>query len=114
MRARPFTVILEPEAQGRYSVHCPALPGCVSQGETRQAALENIKEAITLVLETLEQDALVQARGVGALASGHLHPAESPEVIGREITEILKGRLEDGLPLTIETVEVRVAVASPA
>ena len=50
-----FTVILEPEKKG-YSVHCPALPGCVSQGDSRDEALANIKEAIELHLECLEED----------------------------------------------------------
>ncbi|TAN62885.1 type II toxin-antitoxin system HicB family antitoxin [bacterium] len=46
-------VILEPAEEGGYTVYCPSLPGCVSQGETRADALTNIKEAIELYLESL-------------------------------------------------------------
>jgi len=41
-----FTVILEPETDGGYSVICPAIPGCVSQGDSLDEALANIREAI--------------------------------------------------------------------
>ena len=50
-----YTVILDPEEDGGYSIHCPALSGCVSQGENRADALKNIEEAILGVLEVLEE-----------------------------------------------------------
>jgi predicted RNase H-like HicB family nuclease len=50
-----FTVVLHPEKNGGYSVSVPALPGCYSEGETREEALANIKEAIRLHLEVLKQ-----------------------------------------------------------
>jgi predicted RNase H-like HicB family nuclease len=46
-------VVLELAEEGGYAVYCPSLPGCVSQGETREEALENIKEAIALYIESL-------------------------------------------------------------
>ncbi len=46
-----YTVILEQEADGGYVAIVPALPGCVSQGETRATALANIQEAIDLYVE---------------------------------------------------------------
>ena len=46
-----FTVVLEPVEEGGYTVHCIELPAAISQGETKEEALENIKEAIELVLE---------------------------------------------------------------
>lgn len=46
-----YTVILERESDGGYVVSVPALPGCVSQGDTRQEALDNIREAIDLYVE---------------------------------------------------------------
>lgn len=46
-----FTVLLEPEPDGGFVVSAPALPGCVSQGDTRADALGNIREAIALYLE---------------------------------------------------------------
>lgn len=49
-----YRVILEPQEEGGYTIYVPALPGCVSQGETRDEALNNIKEAIEGYLESLE------------------------------------------------------------
>jgi len=46
-----YTVILEREPDGGFVVFAPALPGCVSQGDTRAEALANIREAIELYLE---------------------------------------------------------------
>lgn len=46
-----YTVLLEQEADGGYVVSVPALPGCVSQGDTRDEALANIREAIALYVE---------------------------------------------------------------
>ena len=55
---RKFKVVIEPEAEGGFSVHVPALPGCASQGETTTEAINNIKEAINLYLESLREDGL--------------------------------------------------------
>ena len=49
-------VIEEDEEAGGYIVCCPALPGCFSQGDTTDEALENIKEAIQACLESLAED----------------------------------------------------------
>ena len=46
-----YTVILEREADGGIVASVPALPGCVSQGDTRAQALDNIREAIALYIE---------------------------------------------------------------
>jgi len=46
-----YTVVFEEEKEGGYSAWVPTLPGCASQGETFEKALENIKEAIDLYLE---------------------------------------------------------------
>ena len=48
-------VLEKDEDSGGYSVQCVELPGAISQGETREEALKNIKEAIELVLEVLEE-----------------------------------------------------------
>ncbi len=45
--------ILHPAEEGGYWVEVPSLPGCFSQGETREEALENIKEAIALYIEDM-------------------------------------------------------------
>lgn len=50
-----FRVIIEQDEDGIYTVECPTLPGCVSQGRTRQEALENIKDAIQGYLESLKK-----------------------------------------------------------
>ena len=44
-------VVLEPQPEGGYVAYVPALPGCVSQGETVEEVLKNIREAIELYLE---------------------------------------------------------------
>ena len=49
-----YTVIFEPQAEGGYTVYVPALPGCVSQGDTADEAMTNIKEAIEVYLESLK------------------------------------------------------------
>jgi predicted RNase H-like HicB family nuclease len=53
-----YTVILEPEEEGGYHVWCPALKGCHSQGETKEEALANIREAIAAYLESLRDEGL--------------------------------------------------------
>jgi len=66
-----FNVMVDRDEDGVWIVECPAIPGCVSQGKTKEEALESIREAIALCLEV---------------------------------------RAEKGLPLTIETRQVEVAV----
>ena len=66
-----FIVTLDRDEDGVWIAECPAIPGCVSQGMTREEALGNVKDAIKLCLEV---------------------------------------RAERGLPLTIETHQVEVAV----
>lgn len=53
MASREYEVVLTREDGGGYSVTVPALPGCVSQGETREEALAMIREAIEGYLESL-------------------------------------------------------------
>ena len=53
---RRFRVILEPNDSGGYTVTVPLLPGCISEGDTREEAMANIKEAIELYLESLQAD----------------------------------------------------------
>ncbi len=52
-------VILEPSEEGGFTVFVPSLPGCISEGDSRDEALSNIKEAIALYLEPIEDDVLV-------------------------------------------------------
>ena len=66
-----FNVTVDRDEDGVWIVECPAIPGCVSQGRTKEEALDNIREAIALCLEV---------------------------------------RAEKGLPLTLETRQIEVAV----
>lgn len=71
MKAMYFTVTLDRDEDGVWVSECPSIPGCMSQGESREEALENVREAIALCLEV---------------------------------------RSEKGMPLTVETKQVEVAV----
>ena len=64
-------VTIDRDEDGVWIVECPAIPGCVSQGDTKEEALANIREAIALCLEV---------------------------------------RAEQGLPLSVETQQVEVAL----
>lgn len=57
-----FTVVLEQEEDGGYSVSIPGLRGCLSQGDTREEALANIREALELWLESQAEMAATQGR----------------------------------------------------
>lgn len=46
-----FPVTIDCDEDGVWFVECPSIPGCVSQGQTREEALKNIQEAISLCLE---------------------------------------------------------------
>jgi predicted RNase H-like HicB family nuclease len=46
-----FNVTLDRDEDGVWIVECPSIPGCVSQGQTREEALENIKDAIAACLQ---------------------------------------------------------------
>ena len=49
-------VVLEPSDEGGYTIYVPALPGCLSEGDTEEEALANIQEAISLYLEPVDDD----------------------------------------------------------
>ena len=51
-----FRVVLEPSEEGGFTAVVPALPGCISEGETREEVLANVREAIALYLEPVEDD----------------------------------------------------------
>ena len=67
-----FVITLERDEDGVWIAECPAIPGCISQGATKDEAVENVREAILGCLEV---------------------------------------RAEQGMPLTVETRLVEVAVA---
>ena len=90
-----LTVVSVPLNNGGYSVTCPAIPGCVSQGDSLGEALANIREAIVLCLEVRTEDKLPA-------------PSETPEMLAQEIEECLKDLSDEGLPLTLSTHEILV------
>ena len=49
-----YRVLIDQDEDGMFVAEVPSLPGCITQGKTRAEALENIKEAIALYLESLE------------------------------------------------------------
>ena len=51
-------VLIYPGEDGYWVAECPSLPGCVSQGATRQEAVTNIREAIEGYIEVLKEDGL--------------------------------------------------------
>ena len=61
-----YKVILErnDDAEGYYTATVPALPGCVTQGQTKQETLERVKEAIQGYLESLRKDGIPTPRDV--------------------------------------------------
>lgn len=53
-----FNVTIDRDEDGVWIIECPAIPGCVSQGKTKDEALENIKEAIRLCLDVRSEQGL--------------------------------------------------------
>jgi len=53
-----FNVILDRDEDGMWVVECPSIPGCVSQGQTKDEALSNVQEAIALCLEVRAEKGL--------------------------------------------------------
>lgn len=49
-------VVLEPSEESGYTIYAPSLPGCISEGDTKEEALKNIREAIDLYLDPVEDD----------------------------------------------------------
>jgi antitoxin HicB len=86
-----YTVILSPDPDtGGYSVSCPALPGALSEGDSRDEALANIREAIELWLEVSRE-------------RGESTPEESPDVLVAGIAQTLEHREDLGWDTAIET-----------
>jgi len=57
-------VVLEASDEGGYIVYVPSLPGCVSEGDTENEALKNIREAIELYLEPVDDDLAAMGKEV--------------------------------------------------
>jgi predicted RNase H-like HicB family nuclease len=66
-----FIVSIDRDEDGVWVAECPSIPGCVSQGKTREEALENVREAIELCLEVRADQGLpltVETRQVEVFA----------------------------------------------
>lgn len=70
-----YPVLLEKGVDGWIVASCPSIHGCISQGRTREEALTNIREAITLMLEAIEDE-------------GWEKPLEFLEITTVEVAEI--------------------------
>ena len=57
-----LTIVLEPQEEGGFTAYVPSLPGCISEGSTKEEAVKNIKEAIELYLEA-DTNELVEFTG---------------------------------------------------
>lgn len=60
-----YTVIVEKGRESGYIAYAPALKGCVSQGETREQVIKNIKEAMEIYIEALLEDGLPVSTEIG-------------------------------------------------
>ena len=97
-----YTIILSPDPDlGGFTAICPAMPGAVADGRTRLEAIEAIRGVMEVWVEVAAED------GYGPLA-------ETPELIGRRIGEIIEDRDESGWDRSLETcmVDVRIPVAA--
>ena len=78
-----YRVLIEQDEEGVFVAEVPSLPGCLSQGETRDEAPSNVSEAIALYLDSLEDhgaavpppitEEIIEVCGVGS-ASGPVRP----------------------------------------
>lgn len=62
-----YRIIIEKGEDFGYVVHCPAIPGCHSQGNTIEEAIENTKDAIRGCLSVLDEDIIVPAKELGVM-----------------------------------------------
>ena len=63
-----LTIVLEPQEEGGFTAYVPSLSGCISEGETKEEAIKNIKEAIELYLEA-DTNELIEFTGEKIIVS---------------------------------------------
>ena len=63
-----LTIVLEPQEEGGFTAYVPSLSGCISEGETKEEAIKNIKEAVELYLEA-DTNELVEFTGEKIIVS---------------------------------------------
>jgi predicted RNase H-like HicB family nuclease len=52
---RQIKAVIEPQAEGGFTAYVPSLPGCVTEGETYEETMSNMREALDLYMETLKE-----------------------------------------------------------
>ena len=62
-----YRVIIEKGEDFGYVAHCPAIPGCHSQGETMEETIENIKDAIRGCLSALDKDLIFEEKEIASV-----------------------------------------------
>lgn len=97
-----YTVILSPDPNaGGYAVIVPAMPGALTEADSRDEALDRIAEVMAVWLEMA--------------ADGGYGPAnETPELIARELAAVLQDRSAEGWDWTVELATVRPAALAAA
>ncbi len=96
---KTYTVILSPEPDGQgYAVIVPAMPGALTQGDSREEALANAAEVMALWLEVSAEH-------------GEEPLVESRPLIAAKVESVLEGRDEEGWDRTIELAMVAPAAA---
>jgi antitoxin HicB len=99
---KAYTVVLSPDPNaGGYTVTCPAMPGAVSEGGTRDAALSAIAEAMALWLEVAHEH-------------GEQPLQETPELLAAEVERIFRFRAEEGWDQLVATEVVTPSLAAAA
>jgi predicted RNase H-like HicB family nuclease len=87
--------VLSPDPAGGYSVRVPAVPGAISEGDSRDEAIANIREAIAGVLALMREQ-------------GRAPAPETPESVASEIEKVLGFRAEEWWDLVVETAVIQL------
>jgi len=99
---KAYTVILSPDPNaGGYAVMVPAMPGALTEAESRAEALERIRSVIATWLEI-------------AAADGYAPRDETPEFIAREVASVLEDRSAEGWDWAVELATVYPAARAAA
>ena len=94
-----YTIILSPDPDaGAVTAICPAMPGAITEGTTREEALHAMRGVMEVWIEM-------------AAAKGYQPLVETPELVAAEIASVLGDRSLSGLDLTIETARLEPAEA---
>jgi predicted RNase H-like HicB family nuclease len=97
-----YTVIISPDPDlGVFTALCPAMPGAIIEGDTREAALNAMRGVMDAWIEV-------------AAENGHGPLAETPDLIARIVAETLEDRVEEGWDLALETASLEPAATVAA